>query len=69
MRLKSILLLLFIVPVFFACKKDKGTCYDCEYVNAGGQTVYKKVCTEGDPQDELPDTDANGAIVWGCTKR
>lgn len=63
------LLFLLCLSIFASCSKNNETCYECKYVNSGGNIVTKNVCTDGDPQDELPDTDANGPIGWGCTKR
>jgi hypothetical protein len=66
MKLKFILFI--TVLAFFSCKKDKGTCYECTVVS-GANTYNETVCTDGDPQDELPNQDANGNLVWDCQER
>lgn len=49
-------------------KKNDGPCYDCTAISAG--TTYNEVvCTDGQPEDKLPDSDANGNLNWTCHKR
>lgn len=68
--MKRSLLLLLLIPVFFACKKkESGPCYDCTAISAGN-TYNRSVCTSGNPEDKLPETDPVGNnFNWTCTER
>lgn len=70
MKYRFTFLIILLVPVFFSCKKDKGdsTCYDCTAIS-GGNTYNEFVCTDGVPEDKLPDQDQVGNINWTCTER
>lgn len=63
----KILLIILLTTALASCSKGK-VCYDCIVVS-GANTYEEKVCTKGNPHDQLPDQDANGMLVWQCTQR
>lgn len=65
--MKIIILLALIC--FVSCSKSKSDiCYECTAVS--GSTIYNEnVCTDGNPENELPLQDSNGMISWDCTRK
>jgi hypothetical protein len=69
--MKKILLLCMLMASFACSKKSESRpCYDCDAPNIGtGGTYNEKVCTDGQPEDQLPQSDAFGQLSWHCVKR